>query len=209
MNNRKEPVLSHNSKPEPGFTFHEKTELVHALNVLRLDNTQKQKRGIHFIIASVFIWIAISIIHASSLPILTKNLFTFCCSAPLVPLAYLFSRLLKIDFQNKGNPLSGLGLLFALNQMLYILIAMWVYSAVPEKMLMVYTMIFGAHLLPYGWLYRSLSYFVYAILIPIGTLLLGILFPPIVIAVFMLIAEIVFCLLLTLENNIYSRKSAD
>ena len=57
---------------------------------------------------------------------------------------------MKNDFQNKENPLSGLGLLISLNQMLYILIAMWVYAVMPEKMLMVYAIIFGAHLLPYG-----------------------------------------------------------
>lgn len=127
-----------------------KETLLLSLQELRTDVTQKQKRGLHFIMASVLIWIAISIIHISPLPILTKNLFTFFCSAPLVPLAYLFSKLLKIDFQTKENPLSGLGLLFTLNQVLYILIVMWVYAAVPQKMLMVYAMVFGAHLLPYG-----------------------------------------------------------
>ena len=140
-------------------------------------------------------------IHISSLPILSKNLFTFCCSTPLVPLAFLLSKILKIDFQNKENPLSGLGLLISLNQMLYILIAMWVYAVMPEKMLMVYAIIFGAHLLPYGWLYQSKTYYVFSILIPIIVLLLGIYAPTFFVAVFMLITEIIFCSLLILENK--------
>lgn len=77
------------------------------------------------------------------------------------PLAWGLSKVLKIDFEGKGNPLSKAGILFSVNQMLYILIAMWVLSAVPEKMLMVYAMIFGAHLMPFSWLYRSRSYMVF------------------------------------------------
>ena len=64
-----------------------------------------------------------------------KNLFTFCCSAVLVPLAWMISKMLHIDFEGKGNPLTKAGILFSVNQMLYILIAMWVYAAVPDKML--------------------------------------------------------------------------
>ena len=86
-------------------------ELVSTLQELREDNIRKQKRGLHFIVASVFIWVAVLGIHISSLSIMSKNLFTFCCSTPLVPLAFLLSKILKIDFQNKENPLSGLGLL--------------------------------------------------------------------------------------------------
>jgi len=43
-----------------------------------------------------------------------------------------------------------LGVLFSVNQLLYLLIAMWIYPTVPEEMVMVLAMIFGAHLLPYG-----------------------------------------------------------
>lgn len=176
-----------------------KKELQSALQELRTDNRNKQKMGLHFILASVFIWIAVLIIQLSSLSIMTKNLFTFCCSTPLLPLAYLLSKILKIDFQNRENPLSGLGLLVSLNQMLYLLIAMWIYAAVPEKMLMVYAMIFGAHLLPYGWLYRSKSYYFFSLVIPITVLWIGICFSPAAVAVFMLIIEIIFCILLSAE----------
>lgn len=178
-----------------------KEKFISALQELRIDNIRRQKKGLHFIMASVFVWAAILIVQLSPLPIMMKNLCTFCCSAPLVPLAYFFSRILRIDFQNKGNPLSGLGLLITLNQMLYLLIAMWVYAAVPEKMLMVYTIIFGAHLLPFGWLYQSKSYYVLSIVIPFMILLLGIYCSAIAIAVFMLATEIVFCVLLIVENN--------
>lgn len=172
-----------------------------ALQELRTDNRKKSKSGLHFIMASVFIWIAVLCVHLSPLAILTKNLLTFCCSAPLVPLAYLISKFIGVDFQNKDNPLTNLGILFSVNQMLYILIAMWVYAAVPEKMLMVYAMIFGAHLLPYGWLYQSKTYYVLSVFVPVLVLLVGCNYPTAAIAVVMLPIEIIFCVCLIIENR--------
>jgi len=101
------------------------------------------------------------IVQLTDLPILTKNLLTFCCTAPLLPIAFLISKILKIQFQDKSNPLNYLGILFSANQMIYLLIAMWIYPTLPDKMLMVIAMIFGAHLLPYSWLYNSKTYMVW------------------------------------------------
>jgi len=139
------------------------------------------------------------VIHLTGMPILTKNLFTFFVTAPLMPLAYMISKIIKVDFTNKGNPLTNLGVLFSVNQMLYLLIAMWVYPTVPDKMVMVLAMIFGAHLLPYGWLYRSKSYYALSVLIPIVILIVGLNFPPYIVAGVMILFEIIFSLLLTIE----------
>ena len=102
-----------------------KSELFDMVNSLREDAAHKQKRGIHFIMASVPIWFAILIIQSTDLTLQAKGVFSFFCSVPLVPLALAASKLMKIDFQNKENPLTNLGILFSLNQILYILIAMW------------------------------------------------------------------------------------
>ena len=171
------------------------------LEELRLCCAIKQKKGLHFILASIIIWCIVLIIHLTSLPILTKNLFTFCSTAPLVPLAFLISKIIKVDFQNKENPLTNLGVLFSVNQILYLLIAMWIYPIIPEKMLMVIAIIFGAHLLPYGWLYKSKSYMVFAILIPILSLLVGIKFQPYILAIMMVVIEVLFSISLIVENK--------
>ncbi|MCI5580841.1 MAG: hypothetical protein MR387_05965 [Phocaeicola plebeius] len=171
------------------------------LDELRDDCALKQKRGIHFIIASVMIWAGITAVHLSPMNIMAKNLFTFCLSAPLMPIAFAVSKMMKIDFQNKSNPLTPLGILFSVNQIVYLLIAMWVYNALPEKMLMVYAMIFGAHLMPYSWLYRFPSYMVLSVLVPILALMLGLSFPPYVLAAGMLVVEVSFVLLLAVENK--------
>jgi hypothetical protein len=167
-----------------------------SLAEMRLDSAAKQKKGLHFILASVIVWGAILAVHLTSLPILTKNLFTFFASAPLVPLAYLIAKAIDVDFTNKSNPLTNLGILFSLNQFLYLLIAMWVYPTVPDKLVMVLAMIFGAHLLPFGWLYQSKSYTVLAIVIPFAILAVGLMFPPTVVAGVMIAFEILFSVLL-------------
>ena len=176
---------------------------------MRLDCAIKQKRGLHIIMASVIIWTAVMIVHLTSLDSITKNLLTFCCTAPLLPISLMISKLIKVDFQNKGNPLTNLGILFSVNQILYLLIAMWIYSAVPSKMVMVLAMIFGAHLMPYSWLYKSRVYFVLSIVIPIMALIVGLFFAPYILALVMIIVEVMFCILLCIENRGLSNEYLD
>ena len=162
------------------------------LNELIKDCACRQKKGLHFILTSILIWAMICAVHLTDIPIDTKNLITFCCSAVLFPLAWMLSKVLKIDFEGKGNPLTKAGILFSINQMLYILIVMWVYAAVPEKMVMVYAMVFGAHLMPFSWLYDSRSYMVFSIVVPILSLIVGLIYPPTVLAALMIVIEAVF-----------------
>lgn len=162
------------------------------LNELIKDCARRQKKGLHFILTSILIWAMICAVHLTDMPINLKNLITFCCSAVLFPLAWMLSKVLKIDFEGKGNPLTKAGILFSINQMLYILIVMWVYAAVPEKMVMVYAMVFGAHLMPFSWLYDSRSYMVFSIVVPILSLIVGLIYPPAVLAALMIVIEAVF-----------------
>ena len=162
------------------------------LNELIKDCACRQKKGLHFILTSILIWAMICAVHLTDIPIDTKNLITFCCSAVLFPLAWMLSKVLKIDFEGKGNPLTKAGILFSINQMLYILIVMWVYAAVPEKMVMVYAMVFGAHLMPFSWLYDSRSYMVFSIVVPILSFIVGLIYPPAVLAALMIVIEAVF-----------------
>ena len=160
-----------------------------------------QKRGLHFIMASVIIWAMVTIVHLTKLPIETKNLLTFCCTCPLMPLAWLLSKPLGITFSDKENPLSPLGIVMSVAQIPYLLSVMWVFAAVPDKMVMTLAMVFGAHLLPFGWLYYSKVYYFMTAAITVGALLVGLLFPPHILALCMVVVEIIFCLLLIAENK--------
>ena len=173
--------------------------MIMSLDELKLDCANKQKKGLHVILASIIIWTLVAIVHMTDLPILTKNLLTFSATAPLVPLAFLISKFIKVEFSDKSNPLNQLGLLFSLNQILYLLIAMWVYPTVPDKLVMVIAMIFGAHLLPYAWLYNSKIYAIMSVIVPIVSLIIGSMFEVYILAILMIVFEIIFSYILSLE----------
>ena len=169
------------------------------LEELRNDNARRQKKGLPFIAASVLIWLMVALVCSLGLPLNTQNLLVFCCSCPLLPLAWLAGKAMKADIFSKENPLYKLGLRFTLNQLLYLLIVMWVDNAVPAKMVMVYAMVFGAHLLPYSWLYKSRAYLIFSIALPFAALILGSLYPALYVALAMAAAEALFALLLARE----------
>jgi hypothetical protein len=169
------------------------------LDKLRNSISIEQKKGLPFIIASVVIWTLITIVSLLDIPIMTKNLFVFCCSCPMLPLAWIAGKIMKVDIFAKENPLGQLGLLFTMNQIIYLLIVMWVFNAVPDKMIMIYAMVFGAHLLPYSWLYKSKAYAIVAVCIPIIALILGNIFNGSVVAITLVFIEIVFAIMLWFE----------
>ena len=170
-----------------------------SLEELRNDICLKQKKGLPFIMTSVVIWTLISIVSLLDIPVSTKNMLVFCCSAVLMPISMLIAKIIKVNIFSKENPLGNLGFLFTMNQMLYLLIVMWVFTAVPEKMVMVYAMVFGAHLLPYSWLYKSKAYMMFAITIPFIALILGIMYNALIVALVLTIIEILFTFILVQE----------
>jgi hypothetical protein len=166
------------------------------LDALRDDMKYSQKAGLPFIITAAIIWALIAIATSLDLPMYTSDLVVFCCACPLMPIALLVGKILKVDILDKKNVLWKAGILFTCNQMIYLLIAMWAMSAVPEKMVMVYAMIFGAHYLPYSWLYKEKIYLVSAILITIASLILGLAVPRNVLAIALMCYEIAFAITL-------------
>lgn len=119
----------------------------------------------------------------------------------MLPLSWLIGKKIGVDIFSKDNELGNLGFVFTMNQILYLLIVIWVFNAVPDKMIMVYAMVFGAHLLPYSWLYKSKVYRVFAIIIPVLSLVLGNLFGGFVVAGTAAAAEIIFVFILRNELN--------
>lgn len=177
------------------------------LNASREDIAQRGKRGLHFILASIIIWSSIFIIWLLPIKdISTRNFLTFCFTATLLPLAFLISKLIKAEFSTKDNPLNNLGIIFSCNQILYILIAIWIFQAVPEKLVMILAIIFGAHLLPFGWLYKSNAYYVMAIIVSLISLIIGINFNPNILSIVMIFSEIIFSIWLSFEIKMSNRQ---
>ena len=176
------------------------------LEDLRNDIALKQKKGLPFICASVVIWLLILIVMMLDLPQDKENFLVFCCSAPLMPISWGISKVLKVDIFDKSNPLGNVGFIFTCNQFLYLLIVMWVFNAVPDKMVMVYAMVFGAHLLPYSWLYKSISYRVFSIVIPITALIVGCMFSAFSVAITLLAVECIFVIALYVELSKFNNE---
>ena len=173
---------------------------VDRLNRLKKDVQYRQKKGLPFILASVIIWALILLSRIAAADLRTANLATFICCCLLFPMAFLFSKALKADiFRKTGNPVNGLIILCTLNQLLYLLIAMWAFDRHPDAMLMIYAMIFGAHLLPYGWAYDSRAYIVLSIAETAGALIITHLCGSMATAAFILCGEILLSVLLYRE----------
>jgi hypothetical protein len=175
------------------------------LELLRKDISIKQKKGLPFIMTSVIIRGLISIVQVTDLPIFTKNILVFCASCPLMPLARFFGKKMGVDIFSKENPLGQLGFIFTLNQLLYLFIVFWIFNVLPEKMVMVYAMVFGAHLLPYSWLYKSTAYGIFALLIPIVSLIIGNIFGSLALAFCLVIIEIIFVIFLFKELKLLDK----
>lgn len=169
---------------------------VKALDELRDDNARRQKCGLPFIAASVLIWTMIAVVTSLDIKINIRNWMVFFCSCPLMPLAMLAAKIFKVNIFDNANPLGKLGFLFTMNQMLYIFIAMWAMYATPSKMVMVYAMIFGAHLLPYFWLYKTKTYLVTSIVLTFGALIIDSLFSTQIMAIVFAVYEGVFAFIL-------------
>lgn len=178
------------------------------LNELIREASITQKKGLPFILASVIIWSVICLVQFSGKSIQTINLYAFMSSALLMPLAFMFSKVLKADiFKKNDNPVCKLGFLCTLNQMLYLLIVMWAFSVKPESMVMLYAMVFGAHLLPFGWVYGSISYKVMSVVETVGALLIGLIFGNIAVTAFMVVCEVVLSAALFIETGKVSRRN--
>ena len=168
---------------------------------VKVEFAVKQKKGLPFIMASTVLWTIMLIAFLTDLNVSAKNMIAMCCSALLMPVGMLFGKILKVDMFCKDNPFSSLSVVAALNQLMYLPIVLWTMYAVPDKMIMVYAIVVGAHFLPYYWIYFSPTYFYASIIIPIVSLMFGIYFSQIIVCVAFVAFDILICILLCLENK--------
>lgn len=118
-----------------------------------------------------------------------------------MPVGMLFGKIIKVNIFSNENPLSSLSIVAALNQLLYLPIVLWAMYAVPDKMIMVYAIVVGAHFLTYYWIYFSPTYFYASIIIPILSLIFGIYFSQVIVCLAFVVFDILICILLCLENK--------
>lgn len=171
------------------------SELTEGLNALRKDASVIQKRGLPFMMASVVLWTAIMLSRIFMKDIHAMNLFAFFTSSFLMPIATIFGKIIKADIYKKSsNPVNKLGFLCNINQFLYLPIAMWAFSAHPDSMLLIYAIIFAAHLLPFSWVYDSRIYFYGSIIESVGVIFVAYAFGYPIACGFIVLMQMIVCI---------------
>lgn len=140
---------------------------------LRRELSVKCKNGIDFTSAASVVWLFIAIVWTRDLSPYNKSILTFMVGAAMLPMALLFSKLFKTVWTIKENPLQPLGLWLNFAQLFYFPFLIFVLIQLPDYFVMVYVIITGAHFFPYAWFYKVKWYAVFAGIISVGALLLG------------------------------------
>ena len=167
------------------------------------------KKGIDFMMAASLVWFLIAIVWTFPFSAYDRSVLTFIVGALLMPLALLFSKLLQTRWTLKDNPLQPLGLWLNLAQLIYFPVLIWMLLKAPDHFVMTYVIITGAHLFPYGWLYREVGYLVASILSSLGALLLDLWLPLDRIYIIPLFMSLVlFGLVIRLWSKVKSNKDA-
>lgn len=131
------------------------------------------KNGLPFLMSAVVVWLIILGIFLLPLGIKEQNIYLFFSTGIMFPLAILISKLIKADWQFPDQALGELGLYFNLSQFLYFPIIFWAFAKSREEMVMIFAIITGAHLFPYGWLYRAKPFYFAAPIIALIIMFIG------------------------------------
>jgi hypothetical protein len=178
------------------------------LDQLRLDLTLKAKNGLNFILAAAIIWSLITYIWTLPYTAGGRGTLTFIVGGLMLPLAWLFSKLIHTEWSIQNNPLQPLGLWLNVAQLAYFPILIFVYLKHTDHFIMVYVIITAAHFLPYAWFYNTLAFAVMSIAISVGAMWLGLILSPqqtYLIPLFMVVSLLVLAIWLFID---YQKKNS-
>lgn len=133
----------------------------------------ENKNGVNFIVAASICWLLISINWLLPFSEQNKAIYTFFCTAPMMPLAFLFSKVFKTTWKVKNNPLNELGLWLNFAQLFYFPFVFIFFAQYTDQFVMAFAIITGAHFFPYAWFYRTKSYAIMAGVISLVSALIG------------------------------------
>ena len=148
------------------------------LDKLRLELSVKAKNGIDFIVAAIIVWSLISFIWTLSYSDYDKSVMTFIVGGPMLPLAFLLSKVFKTTWKVENNPLDPLGLWLNFAQLFYFPMLVFVLIMKPEYFVLCYVIITGAHFFPYAWYYNTKAFAVMAGVISLGSMAIALTVQP-------------------------------
>ncbi|PWV51553.1 hypothetical protein [Chitinophaga sp. S165] len=142
------------------------------LNELREDLSVKSKNGIAFTLSGSLLWLIMAYVWTLRFSAYDRSILVFFAGAPLLPMAFLLSKLFKTPWKN-DNPLQSLAIWLNVAQLFYFPFLIFTMIKMPEYFIMVYAIITGAHFFPFAWFYNTRWYAIFAGVIALGALLLG------------------------------------
>jgi len=148
------------------------------LNKLRNQLSVEAKNGIDFTLSATIIWAVIAFIWQLDTTAYNKSVLVFIAGGPLLPMAFLFSKILKTKWKIPENPLQPLGLWLNFAQLFYFPFLIFILIRMPDYFVMTYAIITGAHFFPYAWFYKVKWYGIFGGLISVGNLFLGLFLKP-------------------------------
>lgn len=175
-----------------------------SLDELRVNLSVNSKNGLDFTLSAGIIWALIAWIWTLNFKSYDKSVFTFIIGALMLPLAFLFSKFFKTTWTNKDNPLQPLGLWLNFSQLFYFTFLIFSLIKFPDYFVMVYAIITGAHFFPYAWFYKTKLYAVFAGIISVGAMTLGLILPMTeiyIIPVFMSVCLLILTILLFFDSK--------
>ncbi len=144
------------------------------IDKLRNQLSTEAKNGIDFTLAATIIWAVVAFIWTLNKDSYDKSVLVFIAAGSLLfPLAYMFYKVLKTNWKIENNPLQPLGLWLNFAQLFYFPFLIFALIKIPDYFIMVYAIITGAHFFPYAWLYKTKWFSIFAGIISLGSLLIG------------------------------------
>jgi hypothetical protein len=177
---------------------------IETLDELRVSLSVKSRNGLDFTLSGGIIWVIIAWIWTLNFKSYDKSVFTFIIGALMLPLAFLFSKLFNTTWTVKDNPLQPLGLWMNFSQLFYFPFLVFSLIKFPDYFVMVYAIITGGHFFLFAWFYKTNLYAVFAGLISLGAMTLGLILPMTeiyFIPIFMSVSLIVLTILLFFDSK--------
>lgn len=173
------------------------------LNQLKQDIIQSAQRGYPIFIAGTLYWLVMGILNAFLEDKLLALIYILA-SGSIFPLGILLSRLLKVNFISKHNPLGKVGGQIAGIQGFYIPVYILIYMYQPEWVPFFIGMLAAAHFLPYSWIYNSKAYYFQTFGMYGISAVIGFGYPELTFTVFPFLIAFIYAgttILLLLENR--------
>ena len=124
------------------------------------------KKGIGFPFAGLIV-MCLCATFISFLPQRQALMWSIFATGSTFPIAFFISKLFNVNPFAKFPPLSTLGTVLACAQFLYWPVLILVFQLAPHWFPFVLTVLFGAHFIPFGWLYKSRAYYFIGTSMPI------------------------------------------